>query len=181
VLMNGNLDRAVGYLAPPEALSQPVAERRRMFEEPREDHWRWRLRMAEQIAVQLDPARYGVKGIYVFGSSKNATAGPASDIDLIVHVESLGDERVQLLATWLQGWSLCLAEMNFLRTGSRSDGLLDVHYITDADLEKRTSYAAKIGAVTDAARPLTLGRLNAVPSAPLASEMQQPARQTLVD
>jgi hypothetical protein len=29
--------------------------------------------------------------------------------------------------------------------------------VTDEDIAKRTSYAAKIGAVTDAARPLAMG------------------------
>ena len=47
--------------------------------------------------------------------------------------------------------------MNYLRTGVRTEGLLDVHVVTDEDLESPTGYAAKIGAVTDAARPLTLG------------------------
>ena len=37
------------------------------------------------------------------------------------------------------------------------DGLLDVHFVTDGDIERQTSYAVKIGAVTDAARPLPLG------------------------
>ena len=32
---------------------------------------------------------------------------------------------------WLQGWSLSLAEMNYFRTGFHSEGLLDVHYLTD--------------------------------------------------
>ena len=35
--------------------------------------------------------------------------------------------------------------------------LLDVHIITDEDVEKRTSFAAKIGAVTDAALELSVG------------------------
>ena len=30
----------------------------------------------------------------------------------------------------------------------------EVHYVTDADIEKQTSYAVKIGAITDAAKPL---------------------------
>ena len=47
--------------------------------------------------------------------------------------------------------------MNFLRTGYETDGLLDVHIITDEDIKNRTSYAVKIGAVTDAARPLEFG------------------------
>jgi hypothetical protein len=59
--------------------------------------------------------------------------------------------------SWLEGWSLCLDEINFLRTGYRSGGLLDVHIITDADIERKSSYAVKIGAVTDAARPLAMG------------------------
>ena len=48
--------------------------------------------------------------------------------------------------------------MNYLRTGCRTDGLLDVHIVTDDDIAQRTSYATKIGAVTDPARPLTLQR-----------------------
>ena len=57
---------------------------------------------------------------------------------------------------WLQGWSLCLAEMNYQKTGYLSDGLLDVHLITDEDIAKKTAFAAKIGAVTDPAQPLKL-------------------------
>jgi len=52
---------------------------------------------------------------------------------------------------------LSLAEFNYLRTGYRSDGLLDVHIITDEDIANKTSFAAKIGAVTDPARPLKIG------------------------
>jgi len=36
--------------------------------------------------------------------------------------------------------------------------LLDVHFVTDADLTSRTSSAIKIGAVTDAALPLLLAK-----------------------
>ena len=113
--------------------------------------------MAERIAAEADASRFGIKGIYVFGSTKNATAGPASDIDLLVHVD--GCERTrQELELWLEGWSRCLSEMNFLRTGYKTDGLLDVHLVTDGDIENHTSYASKIGAVTDPARALTMRR-----------------------
>ena len=104
-----------------------------------------------------DPARFGIKGIYVFGSTKNATAGPASDIDLLVHVESC-ERTQQQLELWLEGWSRCLSELNFLRTGYKTDGLLDVHLVTDEDIENHSSYASKIGAVTDPARALPLRR-----------------------
>jgi hypothetical protein len=109
----------------------------------------------QKIASELDGARFGVKGFYLFGSTKNATAGPGSDIDVIVHVAGTPEQR-QALEHWLDGWSLCLAEMNFLRTGYRADRLLDIHYVTDEDIAERRSFASKIGAVTDAARPLPL-------------------------
>jgi len=43
-----------------------------------------------------------------------------------------------------------------MRTGYKTIGLLDVHIVTDEDIAKKTSYASKIGAVTDAARPLPM-------------------------
>ena len=79
-----------------------------------------------------------------------------SDIDLLVHVRGTAAQRGQL-CEWLDGWSRALAEINHLRTGYVTDGLLDVHLVTDEDIARKTSYAAKIGAVTDAARPLDLG------------------------
>ena len=113
--------------------------------------------MAQRIAALIDATRFGVKAAYVFGSTKNGTAGPASDIDLLLHVEG-DDDRRRELAVWLDGWSQSLAEVNYLRTGYQSDGLLDVHCVTDADIAGGGHpFAAKIGAVTDAARPLVLG------------------------
>jgi predicted nucleotidyltransferase len=111
--------------------------------------------MCERIASVLDPNRFGVVGMWVFGSTKNATAGSGSDIDLLVHVRGDEKQRADLLL-WLEGWSLSLAHMNFLRTGYRTDALLDVHLITDKDIEERTSFAVKTEAVTDAARPLRI-------------------------
>jgi pyruvate,water dikinase len=63
------------------------------------------------------------------------------------------------LDLWLDGWSQSLAEVNFLRTGYRADGLLDVYYVTDEDIEERRGQAAKINANVDAAQPLKLKRL----------------------
>ncbi|NJO90313.1 MAG: hypothetical protein HC831_16235 [Chloroflexia bacterium] len=121
-----------------------------------EAHWHWRLREVEAIAAQLDPERFGVKGFYVFGSTKNATAGPASDIDILIHFTG-NENQKQEINIWLEGWSLCLSQINYLKTGYKTSGLLDVHIITDEDIKNRTSYAVKIGAVSDAARPLAIG------------------------
>jgi len=155
VLMNADLDEAAGIFDSPRTRAEVARESDSIVEPPSEAHWRWRLRMVEKIAAELDPERFGVKALYVFGSVKNATAGPGSDIDLLIHVED-GDRRREVLATWLDGWSKALAEMNFLRTGYASDGLLDVHFVTDDDISKKTSFASKIDAVTDPARPLPL-------------------------
>ena len=155
ILMNAELQEAVGVLVPPGAVEVTTPVRPDSASRPGESHWRWRLRLAETIAAELDPERFGVKAFYVLGSTKNATAGPASDIDVLLHFAGTGDQRKDL-QLWLEGWGLCLGEMNYLRTGYRTGALLDVHLVTDEDIAARTSWASKIGAVTDAARPLPL-------------------------
>jgi len=157
VLMNADEERAVGVLVAPGKPPEVPTGEARLGEPSREAHWRWRLRMAERLAAQTDAERFGVVAMYVFGSAKNATAGPGSDLDMLVHFRG-GREQRQALETWLEGWSLCLDEMNFLRTGFRSGGLLDVHIVTDEDIAARSSYAVKIGAVTDAAWELPIRR-----------------------
>ncbi len=155
VLMNADADEAIGLLAEPGKPSERVEERREPSPEPQLDHWRWRLLMAERVASQLEPKRFGVKALYLIGSAKNATAGPGSDIDLLVHCTGTPEQR-QALEVWLEGWGLCLDEVNYLRTGHRAGSLLDVHIVSDKDIVARSSYAVKIGAVTDAARELLL-------------------------
>lgn len=168
VLLNADLDEAMGMLVARAEASSPEASSRARRgtsirgdrDEPTpesEEHWRWRMRMAEAIGAAIDPGRFGVRALYVFGSTKNGTAAAASDLDLLVHVE--GDTRTRsALATWLDGWSRALAEVNFLRTGTRVDRLLDVHMVTDDDIAAKRSYAARIGAVTDAAREIPIRR-----------------------
>jgi hypothetical protein len=140
VLLNSDLDVGLGVLAAPGSGDDPDIARlgTGVAGPASESHWTWRTRMAERLAASLD-----------------AHAGPASDIDLLVHVRADDAQRRQLEA-WLDGWSRSLAETNYLRTGHELPGLLDVHFITDDDIARRTSFAAKIGAVTDPARELQL-------------------------
>jgi len=171
VLMNGELDEAVGVLCEmecpdhgptpktgarsaglPGAAARPGAE----------NHWGWRQAMAERIAAQMDPERFGVRGMWVYGSTKNATAGPDSDVDILVHFAGDEAQRRELLA-WFEGWNRALIEAQFLRSGRRVANLLDVALMSDEDIEQRRGLAAKIHAVTDAARPLRMG------SAPMSS------------
>ena len=156
ILLNADLDEAVGILALP-SVGAPASPAEEFSVHPRSDnHWRWRLLMAERIAAELDPARFGVKAMYVIGSAKNATSGPGSDIDIIIHFTGTPDQH-EALSLWLDGWSRSLAEINYLRTGYRTSHLLDIHFVSDEDIEKQTSFAVKIGAITDAARPLRMG------------------------
>ena len=157
VLMNADLDQAVAFVAPPsQKNTKQIESETGVIEKSSVEHWRWRFLMAQRIAAQLDPEKTGVKAFYLIGSTKNATAGPASDIDLMLHFVGNEEQRKDLLL-WLEGWSRCLSELNFLRTGYRTNGLLDVHLITDTDIRERSSYAVKIDAITDAARKLPMG------------------------
>ncbi|MFH1010717.1 MAG: PEP/pyruvate-binding domain-containing protein [bacterium] len=158
VLMNADRNEAMGLLALPRISVEEIRTDQKPVGkgQPLEEHWRWRMQMAEHIAEHLDADRFGVKAMYVFGSAKNATAGPGSDIDLLVHFAGT-EQQQEMLRQWLEGWSLCLSEMNYLRTGVKAEKLLDVHIITDEDIAARSPFAVKIGAVTDAARPLPLG------------------------
>ncbi len=78
--MNANLVKAIGMLAEPgKAEPGRSVQRPAPVTEAAEDDWRWRLRMPERIAEQMEAARFGVKHVYLIGSTKNATAGPAAN------------------------------------------------------------------------------------------------------
>lgn len=116
-------------------------------------YWIWRHEMANKIAEKLDIDKFGVKALYLIGSVKNATAGPASDIDLMLHFKGTEQQKAELQC-WLEGWSLCLSEINMARTGYKTDGLLDLHFITDVDIQKHSSYAVMINSVDNRAKLL---------------------------
>jgi pyruvate, water dikinase len=158
VLMNADLEEAMGILVMPGEVEilPPIQPDLGSASRLPDDNSRWRIRMAQKIAAHLDSARFGVQDIYVIGSTRNGTAAPDADIDLIIHFRGTPAVRHEL-ELWLEGWSLALAEMNYLRTGSKRKRLLDIRFITDEDIAKHTGIAAKIGAVTDPARRLTLG------------------------
>ncbi|MEZ4655045.1 MAG: PEP/pyruvate-binding domain-containing protein [Candidatus Eisenbacteria bacterium] len=156
ILMNADLDEAIGYLGPPTGLDDHHASGTiGTTASASPDHWRWRLHMAERIGQELTPTRFGVAGLYLIGSTKNGTAGPGSDIDLLVHFRGNEQQRREL-SLWFDGWSKSLGEVNYLRTGYASEGLLDVHWITDESIAHRDSFASKIDAITDRAHPLRM-------------------------
>lgn len=155
ILMNADLEKAVGMLSPKSA--SPVAQVEFEDQLPRksDDHWRWRLSMVEKMAAQLHGEQYGVRGLYVIGSTVNCTAQAGSDIDLLVSFSG-SEEQKEQLSKWLMGWSLCLDEFNFLRTGYKAGGLLDLHFVSDMDLEDLDSLESRLNVKTDNIRELML-------------------------
>jgi hypothetical protein len=156
LLMNADLDEAVAILGKPgDEVEVPTVISDKPGTVRVTDYWRWRMQMAERIAAEIDAPHFGVKALYLIGSTKNASATPASDIDLLVHFEG-SPTQLRELKTWFDGWSKALAEINYMRTGYKSDGLLDVQILTDKDISLKTGYAAKIGAATDPALQLPM-------------------------
>jgi len=156
ICMNAELSQAVGFLTlnvikisknvrPVEYDDYPGDEKA----------WRWRYHMAEQLAVRLDFKRFGVKGLYLFGSTSIGTAGPGSDIDIIIHFNGTQSQRHDL-ENWLEGWSISLAEINYMQSGYKMDRILDVHIVTDEDIRNKDSFAIKINHPVDPAIPLKL-------------------------
>ncbi len=156
ILTNADQDQAVGFLGTGVESGDHIDEETDILDSPLEDHWRWRMSMALKIARQSAEKTKGIEAVYIFGSTKNRTAVPSSDINLLIHFRGDPIQRREL-ELWLDGWSLCLAEINYLRTGiKKPEGLLDVHIISDQDIAKGNSYAMKIDAVTDPAEKLSL-------------------------
>jgi len=156
VLMNADRELAVGFFAPPEAAVRTACEGGSSVAREDEDSARWRLRMAERIAFHCGGPPWGVRGVFYLDDKEGRDADPGDPIRLVIHFTGGGRQRKEL-ETWLQGWSLSLAEMNYFRTGFHSEGLLDVHYLTDEKLRGEKDVAARLKVASDSVRELTLG------------------------
>jgi pyruvate, water dikinase len=145
ILMNADINQAVGVLGPPtspiensDTASGPSAP----IESLTSEHWRWRMEMAEKLAFQIDANRFAVKNIFILGSTSSTRAQEGSDIDLLINFTGSEDQKKDL-ETWLEGWSLCLDEINYLKTGYKAGGLLDIHYVTDKELKNKEKLSEK--------------------------------------
>jgi pyruvate,water dikinase len=156
VLMNADRDLAVGFFASPEAAVRTACGSGGAVSREDEDHFRWRLRMAERIAYHCGAQKWGVRGIYLVDTSDDEESDPAGPIKLVIHFLGSGRQRKEL-ETWLQGWSLSLAEMNYFRTGFHAEGLLDVQYLTDEKIRGEKDVASRIKVASDSVRELPLG------------------------
>ena len=124
VIMDGDINEALAFLKPP-------------------DHWSWRMQKLEEIAEKIDPETYNIEAVYLIGSTKTGEAGPASDIDLIVHFKG-NEEQKEMLLSWFEDQGKKLAIENKERTGIETDNLLDVHIITDEDIKNKNSWATHL-------------------------------------
>jgi len=61
-----------------------------------DEYWKWRLKMTNIIAKKLDFDKFGVENFYTIGSTKNANAGPNSDIDLLIHFTGNENQKKEL-------------------------------------------------------------------------------------
>jgi predicted nucleotidyltransferase len=153
VFMNADQDEAVGVLQPAESDGPvAVAEVEAPLHEPFQ-YWRWRYRMAERMVRAMDPDRYGIAGIYLYGSVREGTADPESDIDLLVHFTGTEEQR-ELASEYFRGWSGALIEMNYSRTGVRVEQMLDITFVTDSEIAAGHGVAGRINAMTNPARKL---------------------------
>ncbi len=164
LLMNADEDRAVAVLADPDGDTETNRQEVSSLNTQGDSgsHWRWRLRMAEKIALTMDASAWGVSAVYLCGSVENGTARADSDINLLVHFDGDDTQREHLEA-WLAGWGEALSEMNHARTGLRVKPMLGVVLLTSAEIAAGTGRAALIGAVTNAARKLPLAADLALP------------------
>lgn len=162
IYMNAKQNKAVAFLSENRGDEKASADSSRELGWRDDDshmHWRWRKYMAEQIVKEMDFAAYGIKGVYLFGSTDEETAGLCSDIDLLIHYEG-NEEKKNSLSTWLDGWSIALERINYLRTGSSCNGgLLDVHFVTDEDISNHNSFATKINSLIYPATPLRINQI----------------------
>lgn len=108
------------------------------------EHWRWRQRVAERMALLMDRDRFGVRDVFLYGSTEEGTAGPESDIDLLIAVE--GDEaRRHDLEVWLDGWSHCLSEVTYQMVGTPSAELIGARLMSPGQADAEVRAAALAG------------------------------------
>ncbi|MBS3769590.1 MAG: nucleotidyltransferase domain-containing protein [Bacteroidales bacterium] len=147
-IFNRRLRYTLNYLSKESSYS----EKKELLPHDSDYHWKWRDMMAHVIAQRADFKRFGIKAIYIIGSTQEGTAGAGSDLDLLIHADA--DERQrELIKAWIDGWSKCLAEVNYERTGYQVKDLIDLHLVTTRELkDKKDSFAAMVGRHENAAK-----------------------------
>lgn len=96
---------------------------------PSATHWIWRQRFAEALADSIDVERFGVSRVYLGGSTARGDARNGSDIDLYIDFHG-SDQQKKEFVVWIEGWSLCLAQVALQQTGeSFPDGIVNLQWL----------------------------------------------------
>ncbi len=108
-----------------------------------EEPWEIRWKFVEKLVSKISPMKFGIKGIYLYGTVFTKSASDASDVDILVHYD--GDPRhKELMDAWFEPWNIMLQEIIYINTGFLRPKPLDVHYITDAELVPENYYFSEI-------------------------------------
>lgn len=128
ILMNAEMEKAVAIFAASGDIYAKSTQTVYTKDYEENAHAMWRQKVASEIALQVEAERFGIKELYLAGSSQIQTASAASDIDLVIYFDG-NKQQKRDLDCWLEGWSLCLDEINYQRTGFKAGGLLHIKYI----------------------------------------------------
>jgi len=155
ILMNADEDQAMAIFTDPSSKSnydESVSYKSEIYtNEP----LLWRLRMADSIAANLDPQRFGVKAVYLHGTVFNKSAGPNSDIDLLIHFKGTNEQKKDL-QLWLEGWNLCLSQINYNKSGFTISKFVDYTIVTDEILQKNSYFSELIDPKNNNSKALKL-------------------------
>ena len=114
----------------------------RLVRGDRQTHSDLRYAIAKRLAEHLESLGAPFLGVYVYGSLMSDTAGPGSDIDMIVVVQKKSDAVTRLL----RSVDLVLtSDYRQALGGSAVTSLLDVHVVDATQERERQGYGALLG------------------------------------
>jgi predicted nucleotidyltransferase len=108
-----------------------------------EEPWEIRWKFVEKMVEKLNPQKYGVKGVYLFGTVFSKTASETSDVDLLFYIDSNSETRGKL-ESWLEPWNELLKEIIYIHTGYNHPKPLDVYFITKEEINSENYYYNEI-------------------------------------
>ncbi|MEJ5245287.1 MAG: PEP/pyruvate-binding domain-containing protein [Bacteroidota bacterium] len=157
VLMNADENLAVAMLADPVVVEKTEIKHSELtFNEIGSDEpLQWRKRMIDSILEHLDPVRFGVKELYLYGSVFLGNATAKSDIDFIC-IFNGSEEQKKELKIWIEGWNLALSRINYNKTGFKLDRLIDFAILTEKELEQQKYYAELVDLSKNKSKKLRL-------------------------
>ena len=155
--MNAEENLAVAMLADPMVAEKTEIKHSELtFNEIGSDEpLQWRKRMIDSILEHLDPNRFGVKELYLYGSVFDGTATAKSDIDFICIFQGT-DEQKKELKIWIEGQNLALSRINFNKTGFKLERLIDFTILTENELSQQKYYAEIIDKSKNKSKKLRL-------------------------